>query len=130
MPAVSVLVMSRDPNQRPDIAAIRAAAEVSLFAAIDLAAIVCREHLCGFAGSGGGERGVHVAGRDRGPVPGPLAQRGQRAGDQAGLSRHLNHGVPALLGKRGVRLWLGSVRGTHDRPSAISQLRPGARQVT
>jgi len=42
-------------------------------------------------------------------------QRGERAADQAGLPRHLNHGVPNLLGQRGVRSWLASIHGNQDR---------------
>jgi hypothetical protein len=85
-----------------------------LFAA-DLVAIGRREHLRGFVGARGGVRGVHVAGRDIGPMLGVLVQRGKRAADQAGLPRHLNHGVPALIGQRGVRLWVASICGNQDR---------------
>jgi hypothetical protein len=48
-------------------------------------------------------------------VPGTLVQRLERAADQAGLPRHLDHRVPAPIGQGNVGVRLASICGDQKR---------------
>lgn len=107
-------ISSRSPSAVLD-ACSQAAFRRSVQLTFDLVAVGRRENLCSLVGTRSRLGSIDAAGGDVGPVPGPLAERGEGTAYQPWLPRHLNNRIPIAIGHSVVRPGIASIGGDQYR---------------